>query len=421
MTFKDEKNFINNELPAAVEAMKNISITGNIVPSQWFKTITFDNGKPDTNSILILSDFVYWYRPSEVRDERSGAVICQKKKFAEDLLRRSYSDLENQFGLSKKQCRDCLIRLENLGVIRRVLRNVNLSTGLKNNVMYIDLVPTVLERLTRQSSQVVDEPAEKDPGNFKVTTCLHQSYQGVPQKLLGGDIEVTTIKETNTSLEITPNISLFSVDSKSESPVVVEGKAERESSSISERIISIWGNLIPEKKTENISKQLRQNLERALLEQLDGDLENWKVVCTNFRSSKFLMGEVVEISMKPSLSWLVNPHKDLVSSVFSKEQWVFDDRPITSKKKIDLQRVHEDIEASPEPIQAKEVRHLVSQESPDFYQSYFLKASFALEDGTLFLKASTAFAADKISEAFFGKVQILLKKKHKLDFKIKYD
>jgi len=53
---------------------------------------------------LILADVVYWYRPAVLRDERTGAVIGQKKKFAEDMLRRSYSDLEEQFGLSKKQC-----------------------------------------------------------------------------------------------------------------------------------------------------------------------------------------------------------------------------------------------------------------------------------------------------------------------------
>ena len=118
------------DLPAAVAEMAKISLTGNIVPPMWFKTITFGNGKPDTNSILILADIAYWYKPAVLRDERTGAVIGQKKKFAEDMLRRSYSDLEEQFGLSKKQSRDCLIRLENLGVIRRVLRNINTSTGM---------------------------------------------------------------------------------------------------------------------------------------------------------------------------------------------------------------------------------------------------------------------------------------------------
>lgn len=75
---KNRKAFQN--LPKSVSEMASITISGNIVPPQWFKTITFENGKPDTNAILILSDIVYWHRPTEVRDERSGAVVGYRKK-----------------------------------------------------------------------------------------------------------------------------------------------------------------------------------------------------------------------------------------------------------------------------------------------------------------------------------------------------
>ena len=102
----------SEQLPSSVKAMRDMHISGNIVPMQWLKALTFENGKPDFPSILILSDIVYWYRPSEVRDERTGAVIGFKKKFAEDLLRRSYSDLEQTFGISKKQAQHSLKRLE---------------------------------------------------------------------------------------------------------------------------------------------------------------------------------------------------------------------------------------------------------------------------------------------------------------------
>jgi hypothetical protein len=122
-------------LPSSVAEMAEISLSGNIVPSIWFKKLTFENGKPDLNSILILADICYWHRPSEVRDERSGAIIGYKKKFAEDLLRKSYSDLQTQFGLSDRQLRDCFSRLENRGVIRRVFRTKNSSNGRQGNVV----------------------------------------------------------------------------------------------------------------------------------------------------------------------------------------------------------------------------------------------------------------------------------------------
>ncbi len=414
-------------IPTTVIEMANISITGNVVPPQWFKNITFENGKPDTNSILILSDIVYWYRPTEIRCERSGSVIGQKKKFSEDMLRRSYADLEEQFGLSKKQCRDCLIRLENLGVIRRILRNVQFPTGMRNNVLYIEIIPSVLKQLTHQNLEPLDTFEKSTPSNFKVTPSLHQSYQGddievnrvVTQKLPAGDRDVTTIR-TNTTSEITSKISLSPSEPIFENPELSSALDERENDSLSEKMLSIWNNTLPEKKSEHASKQLHKNLEQALKQQLEGSLVNWKVVCENFKSSKFLMGEAEKVSMKPSLSWLVDPHKAFVARVFAKEQWVFDDRVCYSKPNIELKTVQAEIEASQEPIQAKEVRHLVSQENIGFYQSYFLKARFALEEGTLLLKASSAFAGDKISETFSGRIQSYLQKKHNMNFEVQY-
>ena len=109
------KNRNSNSLPCAVAEMAQISLSGNIVPTSWFQILTFDNGKPDLSSILILADICYWYRPSEIRDERSGAIVGFKKKFAEDLLRKSYSDLQTQFGLSDRQLRDCFSRGSSTG------------------------------------------------------------------------------------------------------------------------------------------------------------------------------------------------------------------------------------------------------------------------------------------------------------------
>ncbi|HBN23235.1 MAG TPA: hypothetical protein DD412_08375, partial [Holosporales bacterium] len=152
-------------LPSSVAEMGEISLTGNIVPISWFRKLTFDNGKPDLNSILILADICYWHRPSEIRDERSGAIIGYKKKFAEDLLRKSYSDLQTQFGLSDRQLRDCFSRLENRGVIRRVFRTKNSSNGRQGNVMYIELFPSVVKELTHGNSSKPLTKTVSDPIN----------------------------------------------------------------------------------------------------------------------------------------------------------------------------------------------------------------------------------------------------------------
>ena len=48
---------------AIVDQMYGMEITGNIIPSAWYKTITYENGKPNINAIMVLGDIVYWYRP----------------------------------------------------------------------------------------------------------------------------------------------------------------------------------------------------------------------------------------------------------------------------------------------------------------------------------------------------------------------
>lgn len=42
-----------------VDEMAKIRITGNIVNPNWFKTILYENGKPNLNAIVILADIVY--------------------------------------------------------------------------------------------------------------------------------------------------------------------------------------------------------------------------------------------------------------------------------------------------------------------------------------------------------------------------
>ena len=58
-----------------VDAMGSLNITGNIIPTIWYRTILRENGKPYLLAIAILADIVYWYRPVEVRDP---ATMLQK-------------------------------------------------------------------------------------------------------------------------------------------------------------------------------------------------------------------------------------------------------------------------------------------------------------------------------------------------------
>lgn len=144
----------------SVDAIADMNISGNVTPINWYKTILRENGKPYLLAICILSEIVYWYRPVEVRDERSGMCCGYRTRFKDDMLRKSYSDMAEQFGESKRSVKAAMDRLACLGIINREFRTVTLSNGtILNNVMYIDLC---IEKLYEYTYTIPDNIVSPD-------------------------------------------------------------------------------------------------------------------------------------------------------------------------------------------------------------------------------------------------------------------
>ena len=141
-----------------VDAVGKMNFAGNVIPENWFRTIVSTSGKVHLLAIFILSEIVYWYKPTEVRDEKTGNVKWKKKFEADDCLQKSYAALEEKFNASHKQIRDALITLERLGVVKRDLRNIETKLGKCSNVLYLELNPEALYRLTFTSAD--DENAD---------------------------------------------------------------------------------------------------------------------------------------------------------------------------------------------------------------------------------------------------------------------
>ena len=223
-------------------------------------------------------------------------------------------------------------------------------------------------------------------------------------------------KEDRLPTEITPLSSSKPLSKKSD-PIAPEN--ERENVSVSKKMISIWNDILPEKKQTIVSKQLERNLERALSEQLDGNLENWNVLCENWKSSKFLMGEAVGVSMKPSLSWLVDPQKDFVYRVFAKDQWTFDDRAVAAKPTQNIDEAEEEIESASDNKIIKDLRLFTLQSNPGFYQSYVKQAQFELKGDEVELTASSDFSREKIAETSFDLMKTYLQERYQLNLELK--
>ena len=186
---------------ASVDAIATMAITGNVIPATWYKTITTASGKADLAAINILSDVLYWYRPSEIRDEATGDIIAYRKRFSADLLQRSYDQLAEHFGLSKRQAKDAVVRLEELGAVRRVFRNVDCGAGMMGNVMFIAIDPAQVLELTYPDQSDDLDPMDIYKDYSETTERLSSDHPTNQPERLSCDKGDGGLAETSESFE----------------------------------------------------------------------------------------------------------------------------------------------------------------------------------------------------------------------------
>lgn len=161
-----------------------IEFSGNVIHNQWYKTIVKENGKADIIAINILADIVYWYRPTEVRNESTGQTIGYKKKYKADLLQRGYESYADQFGISKRQVKSAMDRLEELDIIRKDFRNITTVDKLfLSNVLYIKLNFKTLHNLS-----FTDVTKICNTSHEKTLDVVQNTQKEVPSYKKEGDI-----------------------------------------------------------------------------------------------------------------------------------------------------------------------------------------------------------------------------------------
>ncbi|WP_242292718.1 DnaD domain protein [Bacillus cereus group sp. BfR-BA-01441] len=124
-----------------------INFRGNVIDHGWFKTLTLDNGKPNIVAITILGEIVYWYKPTEVRSEESSQVQY-KQKFKADTLQKSYQQLADSFGFTKRQVKEACDFLKERGLIKIEFRTILVNGTRCNNVMYVEPVPEMIQKIS---------------------------------------------------------------------------------------------------------------------------------------------------------------------------------------------------------------------------------------------------------------------------------
>ena len=223
----------------AVDIMGSARFSGDIVCPSWYRHVLGSTGRPHMLAIAILSDIVYWYRPREVRDEDLN-LVRYTKKFKADILQRNYDQICNKFNCSRKMAREALVVLENLGLIKRVFRTVNMNGVNVGNIMYIEIDASKILEISYPCDYVdedgnfpeaIEEYEEEKDTQIEATVKMaegeesHKNSNILTPKRERGLIQKVTYTKTNTKINnicLTTTINTKSIPSKD--TVVVEAK-----------------------------------------------------------------------------------------------------------------------------------------------------------------------------------------------------
>jgi hypothetical protein len=115
---------------------KKYLLSGNIAPHQWYKRFCDEDGNPDLVSITNLADVLAWYR-----NGTSNQFGNNSPKFIGNSLCVSYDYFEDKFGFKKDRVRRSFVRLEEQGVLKRTVKNIELAQGVRVNRIFITLNP----------------------------------------------------------------------------------------------------------------------------------------------------------------------------------------------------------------------------------------------------------------------------------------
>jgi hypothetical protein len=377
---------MNIYLTDEVEAMGSINLEGNIIPMEWFGHLKLDNGKPDTISIMILSDIVYWYRPTAVRDEFSGKILGYKKKFRADILQRSYADFENLLGFSTKQTREALIRLESLGIIQRVFRTIDNNGTKLSNVMFLKIFPEAINKITNRTPISLQGntyfPKRKDLFPSRETPISPQGKTNTK----------TTTKTTNNN----------SLSLKGSSVPVKQPRNSSENNERENEMIKIWNEIIEKNSDQEIklTPKRKSFLNIRLKEFFKDDINLWRNFCAQAVKSKFLMGEVTDFRIQ--LDWALKTD-NMVKIIEGSYHREGEQKELIETTKDQEQKIVKEIHESNAPAFWQQMMVLLMKEKGvDTFSTWFKKNQYlSFEAGILRIKAASKFVANWQVDNYF--------------------
>jgi len=321
-----------------VEEIGKMNFQGNTLVNSWFHSIKAESGKPDIVAIVLLSEIIYWYRPTIERDESTGKVIGLKQKFKADKLQKSYDQLAKQFGFSKTQVRRAIKRLEEKGIITIEYRNISTHTGLKlSNVMYIEPVPEKIEEITfinmystnSENINKVDTYGQKSTEGVdkKVHTNIQKSTEGIDKKVDTYTENTTEITTKNNTEEYILSPSSISDD---ETYQLNEKEKDKDTNRIEkvpyQKIVDLYNDICVSMPSVKTITSKRKEKMKVLYREVR-DLEVIEECFRKAEKSSFLNGSSGKWS-GCNFDWLVN-YNNFIKVL----EGTYDDKEVVKKRK----------------------------------------------------------------------------------------
>ncbi|SCM90444.1 DnaD domain-containing protein [Bacillus mycoides] len=180
-----------------VTEIGGLNFKGNVVDHEWFNYITFSNDKPHIVAIMVLSEIVYWYRPTVIRDEVTGRVTY-KKKFKSDKLQKSYQQLAETFGFSKIQVKRACDLLVEMSLIEIEFRTIIVNEITLNNVMFVEPKVNEIKSISSMYQQVEEDSIDLEVKRVVTSKSGTSSLQskGAPNFKVRTNTEITTKNTT---------------------------------------------------------------------------------------------------------------------------------------------------------------------------------------------------------------------------------
>lgn len=223
------------EILTVLKDISGINFSGNIIPHNWYKHVTYSTAggktKADLLAINILADVVYWHRLTEIRDEATGKIIKYDKKFHGDKLQKSYDSYADQFGSTKRAVKDSVDLLVNLKLIQRDFEDIKVRGLCLNNVMFLTPIPDNIKDITQVVSELINtlpSPECTVTETVVLENCT-PSYKKTEEGQNVTNLSLTSLKNSEGVLRNSVGVSAEISDTNTESSFKISSEINTKS------------------------------------------------------------------------------------------------------------------------------------------------------------------------------------------------